>query len=167
MTCWPFLANRCLIISPFLPASLLAAASHPLWAAPFISLYTVISVVQHAGYAQILLSYNLWCVRGFLYRTVCANLDRYRLSIDNKFSWEDLSMRRGIPQLHPLSQSLRLKFSKPIKDSSFLMAAWKGVIEHLEVQLTLFDFGCLSGSEATVTGTSRSPWLYLGVGCLF
>lgn len=65
-TCWPFLRTRCLIISPFLLASLSATASHPLWTAPFISLYGVISVIQDTGYTQILLSYNLWCVTGFL-----------------------------------------------------------------------------------------------------
>lgn len=65
-TCWPFLRTRCLIISPFLLASLSATASHPLWSAPFISLYRGISVIQDTGYTQILLSYNLWCVTGFL-----------------------------------------------------------------------------------------------------
>ena len=76
--------------------------------------------------------------------------------------WEDLSMRTGIPQLHSLSQSLRLKYSKPIKDISFLISAFKWVIEHLEVQLTLFDFGCLPWSEATVTGHLEIPLTLFG-----
>lgn len=42
------------------------------------------------------------------------------------------------------------------------MSALKWVIEHLKVQLTLFDFGCLSWSEAIVTGYLEIPLTLFG-----
>lgn len=42
------------------------------------------------------------------------------------------------------------------------MSALKWVIEHLEVQLTLLDFGCLSWSEAPVTEYLKIPLTLFG-----